>query len=75
MAAPMKKFVPGLSFIKQSVILQNLRKFAVSLPPGSAESRVLAVGRQIANVNYKYHNFKTAYKIWSLSDALPTLKA
>ncbi|XP_034325225.1 large ribosomal subunit protein mL49 [Magallana gigas] len=32
MAAPMKKFVPGLSFIKQSVILQNLRKFAVSLP-------------------------------------------
>lgn len=32
MAASMKKFVPGLSFIKQSVILQNLRKFAVSLP-------------------------------------------
>lgn len=28
----MKKFVPGLSFIKQSVTLQNIRKFAVSLP-------------------------------------------
>nr|XP_022334514.1 39S ribosomal protein L49, mitochondrial-like [Crassostrea virginica] len=31
MAAPMKKFVPGLSFIRQRVILQNLRKIGASV--------------------------------------------
>lgn len=29
MAAPMKKFVSGLSFIKQRILLQNLRKRAI----------------------------------------------